>query len=229
MNVFRHIPNFLTALNLLTGVLGIINVFEGNYQHTLFFIIIAGLFDFLDGFTAKFLQSTSSFGKELDSLADMVTFGVLPALFLFKWATLTPSNLHWLAYSTVLIPVFAAFRLAKFNLDSTQSDAFIGLPTPAAALLTVTIVKASFLVSWIYFTPIYSLSVSLLMILPLKMLSFKFTSMVLSGNELRYLTLLVIVIGLALFQLSFLPYMIPIYLMLSLLSNMPAMHKILGK
>ena len=229
MNVFRHIPNFLTALNLLTGVLGIINVFEGNYQHTLFFIIIAGLFDFLDGFTAKFLQSTSSFGKELDSLADMVTFGVLPALFLFKWATLTPSNLHWLAYSTVLIPVFAAFRLAKFNLDSTQSDAFIGLPTPAAALLTVTIVKASFLVSWIYFTPIYSLSVSLLMIAPIKMLSFKFTSMVLSGNELRYLTLLVIVIGLALFQLSFLPYMIPIYLMLSLLSNMPAMHKILGR
>ena len=229
MNVFRHIPNFLTALNLLTGVLGIINVFEGNYQHTLFFIIIAGLFDFLDGFTAKLLQSTSSFGKELDSLADMVTFGVLPALFLFKWAPLTPSNLHWLAYSAVLIPVFAAFRLAKFNLDSTQSDAFIGLPTPAAALLTVTIVKASFLVSWIYFTPIYSLSVSLLMILPLKMLSFKFTSMVLNGNELRYLTLLMIVIGLALFQLSFLPYMIPIYLMLSLLSNMPAMHKILGK
>ena len=229
MNVFRHIPNFLTALNLLTGVLGIINVFEGNYQHTLYFIMIAGVFDFLDGFTAKLLQSTSSFGKELDSLADMVTFGVLPALFLFKWAALTPSNFHWLAYSAALIPVFAAFRLAKFNLDSTQSDAFIGLPTPAAALLTVTIVKASFLVSWIYFTPIYSLSVSLLMIVPIKMLSFKFTSLVLSGNELRYLTLLVIVIGLALFQLSFLPYMIPIYLMLSLLSNMPAMHKILGK
>jgi len=229
LNVFRHIPNFLTAFNLLTGVLGIINVFEGNYQHTLYFIIIGCLFDFLDGFTAKLLQSTSSFGKELDSLADMVTFGVLPALFLFKWTTLTPSNLHWLAYSAALIPVFAAFRLAKFNLDSTQSDAFIGLPTPAAALLTVTIVKASFLVSWIYFTPIYSLSVSLLMILPLKMLSFKFTSMILSGNELRYLTLLVIVIGLALFQLSFLPYMIPIYLMLSLLSNMPAMHKILGR
>jgi CDP-diacylglycerol--serine O-phosphatidyltransferase len=159
----------------------------------------------------------------------MVTFGVLPALFLFKWAALTPNNFHWLAYSSALIPVFAAFRLAKFNLDSTQSDAFIGLPTPAAALLTVTIVKASFLVSWIYFTPIYSLSVSLLMIGPIKMLSFKFTSMVLSGNELRYLTLLVMIIGLALFQLKFLPYTIPIYLMLSLLSNMPAVHKILGK
>ena len=140
--------------------------------------MIAGVFDFLDGFTAKLLQSTSSFGKELDSLADMVTFGVLPALFLFKLAPLTPNNLHWLAYSAALIPVFAAFRLAKFNLDSTQSDAFIGLPTPAAALLTVTIVKASFLVSWIYFTPIYSLSVSLLMIIPIKMLSFKFTSLV---------------------------------------------------
>ena len=229
MNIFRHIPNFLTALNLLTGVLGIINVFEGNYQHTIYFVIIAGVFDFLDGFTAKLFRSTSSFGKELDSLADMVTFGVLPALFLFKWAALTPNNFHWLAYSSALIPVFAAFRLAKFNLDSTQSDAFIGLPTPAAALLTVTIVKASFLVSWIFFTPIYSLFVSLLMIVPIKMLSFKFTSMVLSGNELRYLTLLVMIIGLALFQLKFLPYMIPIYLLLSLLSNMPAVNKILGK
>lgn len=229
MSLFKHIPNSLTALNLLTGVLGIINVFEGNYQHTIYFVMIAGIFDFLDGFTAKLLQATSSFGKELDSLADMVTFGVLPALFLFKWAALTPNNFHWLAYSTALIPIFAAFRLAKFNLDSTQSDAFIGLPTPAAALLTVTIVKASFLVSWIYFTPIYSLSVSLLMIAPIKMLSFKFKSMVLSGNELRYLTLLVMVIGLALFQINFLPYMIPIYLMLSLLSNMPEVRKILGK
>jgi len=229
LNVFRHIPNFLTALNLLTGVLGIINVFEGNYQYTLYFIMIAGVFDFLDGFTAKLLQANSPFGKALDSLADMVTFGVLPALFLFKWAALTPNNLHWLAYSATLIPVFAAFRLAKFNLDSIQLNAFIGLPTPAAALLTVTIVKASFLVSWIYFTPIYCLFVSLLMIVPIKMLSFKFTSMVLSGNELRYLTLLVIVIGLALFQLNFLPYMIPIYLMLSLLSNIPAIHKILDK
>ena len=229
MSLFKHIPNSLTALNLLTGVLGIINVFEGNYQHTIYFVMIAGIFDFLDGFTAKLLQATSSFGKELDSLADMVTFGVLPALFLFKWAALTPNNFHWLAYSTALIPIFAAFRLAKFNLDSTQSDAFIGLPTPAAALLTVTIVKASFLVSWINFTPIYSLSVSLLMIAPIKMLSFKFKSMVLSGNELRYLTLLVMVIGLALFQINFLPYMIPIYLMLSLLSNMPEVRKILGK
>ena len=229
MSLFKHIPNSPTALNLLTGVLGIINVFEGNYQHTIYFVMIAGIFDFLDGFTAKLLQATSSFGKELDSLADMVTFGVLPALFLFKWAALTPNNFHWLAYSTALIPIFAAFRLAKFNLDSTQSDAFIGLPTPAAALLTVTIVKASFLVSWINFTPIYSLSVSLLMIAPIKMLSFKFKSMVLSGNELRYLTLLVMVIGLALFQINFLPYMIPIYLMLSLLSNMPEVRKILGK
>jgi|TARA_B110000046_G_scaffold157531_1_gene168897 CDP-diacylglycerol--serine O-phosphatidyltransferase len=210
-------------------VLGIINVFEGNYQNTIYFIMVAGIFDFLDGFTAKLLQVTSSLGKELDSLADMVTFGVLPALFLFKWTALMPDHFHWLAYSTALIPIFAAFRLAKFNLDLNQSNEFIGLPTPAAALLTVTIIKASFLVSWIYFTPIYSLTVSLLMVVPIKMLSFKFTSMVLSGNELRYLTLLLMVIGLTLFQLNFLPYMIPIYLMLSFLSNMPALHKILGK
>ena len=229
MSLFKHIPNLLTALNLLTGVLGIINVFEGNYQHTIYFVMIAGIFDFLDGFTAKLLQATSSFGKELDSLADMVTFGVLPALFLFKWAALTPNNFHWLAYSSALIPVFAAFRLAKFNLDSTQSDAFIGLPTPAAALLTVTIVKASFLISWIYFIPVYSLMVSVLMIAPIKMLNFKFKSILWVSNEFRYLTLLVMVIGLALFQLDFLPYMIPTYLISSLLSNLSIVRQILSK
>ena len=229
MNIFRHIPNFLTALNLLTGVLGIINVFEGNYQHTIYFIMIAGVFDFLDGFTAKLFRSTSPFGKELDSLADMVTFGVLPALFLFKWAALTSDDFHWLAYSAALIPVFAAFRLAKFNLDSTQSDAFIGLPTPAAALLTVTIVKASFLVSWIYFIPVYSLMVSLLMIAPIKMLNFKFKSILWVSNEFRYLTLLVMVIGLALFQLDFLPYMIPTYLISSMLSNLSIVRQFLSK
>ena len=222
-------PNFLTALNLLMGVLGIINIFEGNYQHTIYFIMAAGIFDFLDGFTAKLLHVTSSFGKELDSLADMVTFGILPTLFLFKWTSIIHDNSYWLAYSTTIIPVFAAFRLAKFNLNPTQSDGFIGLPTPAAALLSVTIVETSFLVSWIYFIPIYSLIVSLLMIAPVKMLSFKFKSMILSGNELRYITLFVMLIGLTLFQLNFLPYIIPIYIILSLLSNLPAMLKIFSK
>ena len=229
MNIFKHIPNFLTALNLLMGVLGIINIFEGNYQHTIYFIMAAGIFDFLDGFTAKLLHVTSSFGKELDSLADMVTFGILPTLFLFKWTSIIHDNSYWLAYSTTIIPVFAAFRLAKFNLNPTQSDGFIGLPTPAAALLSVTIVETSFLVSWIYFIPIYSLIVSLLMIAPIKMLSFKFKSMILSGNELRYITLFVMLIGLTLFQLNFLPYIIPIYIILSLLSNLPAMLKIFSK
>tara|TARA_X000001036_G_scaffold439855_1_gene492723 strand:+ start:4012 stop:4683 length:672 start_codon:yes stop_codon:yes gene_type:complete len=222
-------PNFLTALNLLMGVLGIINIFEGNYQHTIYFIMAAGIFDFLDGFTAKLLHVTSSFGKELDSLADMVTFGILPTLFLFKWTSIIHDNSYWLAYSTTIIPVFAAFRLAKFNLNPTQSDGFIGLPTPAAALLSVTIVETSFLVSWIYFIPIYSLIVSLLMIAPVKMLSFKFKSMILSGNELRYITLFVMLIGLTLFQLNFLPYIIPIYIILSLLANLPAMLKIFSK
>ncbi|MAJ50454.1 MAG: CDP-diacylglycerol--serine O-phosphatidyltransferase [Flammeovirgaceae bacterium] len=222
-------PNFLTALNLLMGVLGIINIFEGNYQHTIYFIMAAGIFDFLDGFTAKLLHVTSSFGKELDSLADMVTFGILPTLFLFKWTSIIHDNSYWLAYSTTIIPVFAAFRLAKFNLNPTQSDGFIGLPTPAAALLSVTIVETSFLVSWIYFIPIYSLIVSLLMIAPIKMLSFKFKSMILSGNELRYITLFVMLIGLTLFQLNFLPYIIPIYIILSLLANLPAMLKIFSK
>ena len=135
--------------------------------------MIAGVFDFFDGFTAKLLNNTSLFGKELDSLADMVTFGVLPGLFLYKWTFLMPDNLYWLPYSPAAIPIFAALRLAKFNLNSTQTDSFIGLPTPAAALLSVTIVEIPFFISWIYFIPFYSLILSLLLIAPVKMISFK--------------------------------------------------------
>ena len=185
MIFLKHIPNLLTIFNLLIGILGIINVFDGNYQNTLYFIIIASIFDFFDGFTAKLLSNTSLFGKELDSLADMVTFGVLPGLFLYKWTFLMPDNLYWLPYSPAAIPIFAALRLAKFNLNSTQTDSFIGLPTPAAALLSVTIVEIPFFISWIYFIPFYSLILSLLLIAPVKMISFKFKSIILKGNEVR--------------------------------------------
>ena len=228
MIFLKHIPNLLTIFNLLIGILGIINVFDGNYQNTLYFIIIASIFDFFDGFTAKLLSNTSLFGKELDSLADMVTFGVLPGLFLYKWAYLIPDNLYWLTYSAAAIPIFAALRLAKFNLNSTQTDSFIGLPTPAAALLSVTIVEIPFLVSWIYFIPIYSLIVSLLLVAPVKMISFKFKSIILRGNELRYVTILLMLTGLALFQRNFLPFTVPIYIIFSLLSNIPSARKIIG-
>lgn len=228
MSFFKHIPNLLTIFNLLIGVLGIINVFDGNYQNTLYFIVIASIFDFFDGFTAKLFNNTSLFGKELDSLADMVTFGVLPGLFLYKWTFLMPDDLYWRTYSAAAIPIFAALRLAKFNCDSTQNDSFIGLPTPAAALLSVTIVEIPFLVSWFYFIPFYSLIVSLLLIAPIKMISFKFKSIILRGNELRYAIMLLMLTGLALFQRNFLPYVVPIYIIFSLLSNIPSIRKIMG-
>ena len=227
MSFFKYIPNLLTIFNLLIGVLGIINVFDGNYRNTIYFIIIAGIFDFFDGFTAKLLNNTTLFGRELDSLADMVTFGVLPGLFLYKWTYLVPDNLHWLTYSAAAVPIFAALRLAKFNLDSTRTDSFNGLPTPAAALLSVTIVDIPFFISWIYFIPFYSLMVSLLLIAPIKMISFKFKSIILRGNELRYITVLLIITGLALFQRNFLPYTVPIYIIFSLLSNIPSVRKIM--
>jgi len=228
LRFFKHIPNLLTIFNLLIGVLGIINVFDGNYQNTLYFIMLAGICDFFDGFTAKLLNNMSLFGKELDSLADMVTFGVLPGLFLYKWTYLMPNNLHWLTYSAAAIPIFAALRLAKFNLDSTQTDSFIGLPTPAAALLSVTIVEIPLFISWTYFIPFYSLTVSLLLISPVKMISFKFKSIILRGNELRYVTVLMMLTGLALFQRNFLPFTVPTYIIFSLLSNIPSVRKIMG-
>jgi len=149
-------------------------------------------------------------------------------VFLYKWPFLMPDDLYWLTYSAAAIPIFAALRLAKFNCDSTQNNSFFGLPTPAAALLSVTIVEIPFLVSWIYFIPFYSLIVSLLMIAPIKMISFKFKSIILRGNELRYVIMLLMLTGLALFQRNFLPYVVPIYIIFSLPSNIPSIRKIMG-
>ena len=122
-----------TSINLICGCLGIIEVFEGRLANVAYYIWIAGLVDFLDGYSARLMDSSSLIGKDLDSLADLVSFGVLPSL--LSYALLREfSTIPYLPYLAILIAVFSALRLAKFNNDERQSDTFYGLPTPANAL-----------------------------------------------------------------------------------------------
>lgn len=151
----RNIPNLFTLCNLLSGCIGIVFTLEGNLVWCAYMVGIACIFDFLDGLVARMLHVTSRLGKELDSLADMVSFGVVPGVLLYKMIIctqlfasfnanpltflseqLTPSiHINYLAMTGFLVTIFSAIRLAKFNIDPRQSDSFIGLPTPASAIL----------------------------------------------------------------------------------------------
>ena len=118
--------------------MGIIWVLDGQLLHGAYFVLISAGFDFFDGFAARLLKVQSSLGKELDSLADVVSFGVLPGILLYA-LTKSHTDSLWLPYFTLIVPLLSAYRLAKFNLDTRQTDRFIGLPTPANALFLSTL------------------------------------------------------------------------------------------
>lgn len=139
MKIKTQIPNLLTLLNLFFGVMGIIWVLDGNILSGAYFVLLAAGFDFFDGFVARLLKVQSDIGKELDSLADVVSFGVLPGLILFMMAKNQAEPQSFLPYWTLIVPMLSAYRLAKFNLDTRQSDRFIGLPTPSNALFISTL------------------------------------------------------------------------------------------
>jgi len=133
-SIRKNIPNLLTSFNLLSGVIGLALLIRGNLPFASMMVLIAGIFDFLDGMVARLLSVKSLLGKELYSLADVVSFGVLPGFILYH--IVISQNLLWplIAFPPLLIPVFAALRLAKFNIDRRQEEEFRGLPTPAMAI-----------------------------------------------------------------------------------------------
>ena len=135
MSISKHSPNCITSLNLLCGVVGITLALEGWYQEAFLCMIAGGIFDFFDGFSARLLNAWSPIGKELDSLADQVTFGVLPSVMLFGTLKGSLGIEHPLCWTPLLIAAFSGLRLAKFNLDERQVKSFIGLPTPACAMI----------------------------------------------------------------------------------------------
>lgn len=182
MNITRHIPNTITSMNLLCGVLGVICVFSGESDTAFLLMLLAAVCDFFDGFSARALNAYSAIGKELDSLADLVSFGLLPSLMLHRMMTVLNPEAGLLCYLPLLIVVASALRLAKFNTDDRQSENFLGLATPACAMIcgsmTYYIMKDadSFLTVWAsgrIFIPLVSVMLSALMVCELPMFSMK--------------------------------------------------------
>ena len=190
--ITKHIPNTITSLNLLSGCVAVIFALSGNFTAVVVCIALSAVFDFCDGLAARLLKAYSPMGKELDSLADLVSFGLVPALMVYYILnSMLPVEYVWLAYATLLLPVFAALRLAKFNIDDSQAVTFKGLPVPANALWWV---GACALViehpenetyMWLLLAsiPVFAF----LMVSNIPMFSLKFKGFGWKGNELRYL------------------------------------------
>lgn len=219
MMIKKHIPNFLTSCNLLCGCFGIYFVFSGDLLLATYLIWTALIFDFLDGFAARMLKVSSPIGKELDSLADMVTFGVLPAFIIFALLSEKQNIYEYLPFVAFVVPVFSALRLANFNIDERQSEEFIGLPTPANALfLSSLIFLEGTLMEWIlapWPLVVTVIIFSLLLVAPLPLFSLKFKSFRYSENKLRINFLLLSLLSLLFFKTAGIPLIIVIYLTLS--------------
>lgn len=182
MNIVKHIPNTITSMNLLCGALGVIFTFQARFDLAFILMLAAAVCDFFDGFAARLLKAYSDIGKELDSLADMVSFGLLPSLMLHRLMIMAGNAGIW-TYVPLLIAIFSALRLAKFNIDERQSENFIGLATPACAMICGSFAyyvandPDSVLYSWaasIWVIPVASVVLSLLLVSEIPMFSMKF-------------------------------------------------------
>ena len=181
MRITKHIPNTITSMNLLCGALGVIFTFQGALHIAFYLMLAAAVCDFLDGFAARLLKAYSPMGKELDSLADLVSFGLLPSMMLHR-RLVEGGMTGFVAYIPLVICVFSALRLAKFNIDDRQSENFLGLPTPACAMWCGSLVYAADhgvmsmagLLHGQYMIPIASVVLALLLVSEIPMFSFKF-------------------------------------------------------
>ncbi len=238
MNIKKHIPNAITCCNLLCGCLAIVQSFEGNLVNAAYLVGLAAIFDFFDGFAARLLRVSSPIGKDLDSLADMVTFGVVPGIVMFKLILMfievqeeiysdrswVSDNKYYLSYIAFLIPIFSALRLAKFNNDTRQTSSFIGLPTPANAIFICSIplimeyAKINLNLNP-YVLVVISVILSLLLVSEIPLFALKFRNFSWTGNRIRYTFLGLSLLLLITLQFVGIPLIIVLYVLISVITN----------
>ncbi len=240
----RHIPNFITSLNLFSGCIGIILALQYRIDYAAYFIAVSALFDFLDGMAARVLHVKSEIGKELDSLADVVSFGVLPGIIVYQLMAASPNTpeagsvISIFSLLALIIPVLSAVRLAKFNLDTRQTTSFIGLPVPANALFlgSLPLIKMqagySDSLSWLsgvtdnyYVLALLAIGMSLLLVSELPLISLKFSNLKITDNKPQFILVLFAVTAFALLTFTAIPLIILAYIVLSVLFK-PGMYKL---
>lgn len=233
----KHIPNTLTCCNLISGCIAASMAFAGNPRMALLWIIVGAVFDFFDGMSARLLHVSSPIGKELDSLADVVTFGVAPSAIIFSElyvmdAPSAVSNIsvfgislrQLVPYFAFVMAAFSGLRLAKFNLDERQTSSFIGLPTPANALFWGSLIVGTTgyleVNSFAYVVLLFMVCVSCwLLVAEIPMFALKFKHWGWKGNEVKYIFLITCVPLLLFFGIAALAIIIAWYVVLSIISQ----------
>ena len=245
MNIKSHIPNLFTLANLFSGTIAAMHAVLGHYELTAIFVVIGIFFDFLDGFIARLLGVSGEIGKQLHSLADVVTSGLVPGLLMFlliKNNVINGSNVEmkiafgqfepdfgYLPYIAFLLTIAAGYRLAKFNLDTRQSDSFIGMPTPAMSLFIISLpliyqfteieVLRDMLLNNNYLIGI-TVVLSILMNVELPLFSLKFKDFSIKKNFVKYLFLIVSILMIYFLKYPAVPLIIIFYVLLSIVENL---------
>lgn len=225
MNIItKHIPNTITCLNIFAGCLACVVAFKGIFILAAYFVLLAAVFDFLDGFAARVFKAYSPLGKELDSLADVISFGLAPGFILFSFLTRVTES-YWAMFA-FLIPIFSALRLAKFNIDERQTSSFLGLPTPANAIFWAFLISSikkqylsyltlnDFVVAIIALIGIFCF----LLVSNVPMFSLKFENLRWKENKIRYIFILGSIALIIWFKIKALPFVVVLYIFLSLLN-----------
>lgn len=245
ISVKSHIPNAITSANLLMGCISISLSFHDHMLAASVLIFVAGVLDFLDGMAARLLKAYSEIGKMLDSLADVVSFGVAPSIILFNmlkgsihtsFLTLDLQEYTWMAeaipYLAFLVAIFSAMRLAKFNIDTRQTDSFIGIPTPANAFLIASlpfILNRSDLMFNIlhnvYFLIALTIVLSALLVSEIPMISLKFKSISFRDNKSRYILLFLSLLLILVLQMLAIPAIFLLYILISLVDKPQQLSK----
>ncbi len=219
----KHIPNMITCLNLISGCIATYFAFQSDYSMALLFIVIGAVFDFFDGMVARLLHVSSPIGKELDSLADDITFGFAPSAIVFSFLCSFHIHLPFIPFLAFIMAAFSALRLAKFNLDERQALGFIGLPTPANALFWGSLIVG--LESYPYFEGmewvilVGTFISCWLLVAEIPMFALKFKTWGWKGNEIKYIFLLTCIPLLLLLRVSGLAAIIAWYVILSVINN----------
>ena len=222
----KHIPNLITISNLICGCIALYFTFKDELVFTAYLIGLAAIFDFMDGAVARFLNISNPIGKELDSLADMVSFGLVPGAVVFH--LLEESPLRQYSFMALIIPIFSAYRLAKFNVDENQNENFIGLPTPANCLIFVSIplittFNSESTIAYLFKIPeillILTILMSLALVIRINMFSLKFKNLKFQDNKFRFFLIIMSIILLTWLEFSAIPIIILLYMVMSIVKR----------
>ena len=224
MQIKKHVPNIITLLNLFCGCIALVSIAKGNFYGGFIFVCLGIFLDFFDGFFARLFKVSSPLGLQLDSLADMVTSGVVPGYVMYSMFAMMTDNVY-VPFIGFVITLGACFRLANFNIDERQTDSFIGLPTPANALffLSLPLIPKSMLVielfTNLWFLIVISLLSAYIMNAEIPLFSLKIKKLNFKDNMLPMVFLFLSVLLLLFFQFSGIPLVILMYILLSIVNN----------